>query len=663
MPGLFHGFNIGNPFQPRVNPYSHFSDNELIACFHENTFPESDKLRQDLLQEMCNRYCDARGVDNYPQVSIRYDMDDNNLGGYTYDAIELNGNYLDNPFETLDTIIHETNHHCQKEEKGYTPDEISVIRAEMTEAGYSQDNDSKAYYEAQGLELDSNNKAFEFVSSYHDEFKNEPRYQEYLNGREAYFNRQADKFINDRDNWNKQEKDHVTAAYQAGEISGYDYSTAISALDYETAGFRAEAIGNASLAQQLNHENETAEEQGTANTSENSPQPQSEDTVSPGNENNTPEREQETNDSQLTAATATGLSPLEQLNERVNNIMGDGNLSNEEKQALLTDVRNEANAHPEWFDNNEQETYDSPKVLTRDPQELHDTLSRGIDQILEAKEMDYQDKGYSPEEIQERLAQDRKDLEEEFLGEKYFPSENNNNENSYQKEAPDNEKQDASLNDQPAPEETNPQEENVSEAEGNPNQTQENGTEQADNVQEGAPSKEVQEDPNPAKTEEDRVDEVNQLDQNPNPNETQSNNEDLEILDLNPSKENTEEQNNEDLNALEQNPQPENGKEHTDEDLEVLELNPKQEENNNEQDELDASENKENANDESLDNNSNAPENKENDELSELDRGNEPTEENTATQDAPSQGNEQQSDSSATNTNTSEPSEENDMSE
>lgn len=70
-------------------------------------------------------------------------------------------------------------------------------------------------------------------------------------------------------------------------------------------------------------------------------------------------------------------------------------------------------------DNEYYEEDDSPKVLTRDEQELLESGYNNVEQQLDVLADDYRDKGLSETEIAERLADDRYRLEQDFLNDAF----------------------------------------------------------------------------------------------------------------------------------------------------------------------------------------------------------------------------------------------------
>lgn len=102
---------------------------------------------------------------------------------------------------------------------------------------------------------------------------------------------------------------------------------------------------------------------------------------------------------------------LEDINAKIDEI-SDGDLSNEHKIELLNQIKDELSSETAVGDSNG----DGPvKVLKRDEMDLLSSGNQNIDDILSVKADDYRDKGYSEEEISSILANDKIQLQEDFL--------------------------------------------------------------------------------------------------------------------------------------------------------------------------------------------------------------------------------------------------------
>ena len=117
------------------------------------------------------------------------------------------------------------------------------------------------------------------------------------------------------------------------------------------------------------------------------------------------------NDAVFTGDTAPAT--IEDLWKKVDEISNSG-LSNEHKLELLHDIQNDLSQG--MFGGDGDASDEGPvKVLKRDELDLLSSGSKNIDDILSVKEDDYRDKGYTDEEISTMLANDKIQLQEEFL--------------------------------------------------------------------------------------------------------------------------------------------------------------------------------------------------------------------------------------------------------
>lgn len=115
------------------------------------------------------------------------------------------------------------------------------------------------------------------------------------------------------------------------------------------------------------------------------------------------------------AAFAGDIAPatIEDLWQKVDEISNSG-LSNEHKLELLHDIQNDL-SQGMFVDEGDTSEEGPVKVLKRDELDLLSSGSKNIDDILSVKEDDYRDKGYTDEEISTMLANDKIQLQEEFL--------------------------------------------------------------------------------------------------------------------------------------------------------------------------------------------------------------------------------------------------------
>ena len=114
-----------------------------------------------------------------------------------------------------------------------------------------------------------------------------------------------------------------------------------------------------------------------------------------------------------TLADDTEPATIEDLWKKVDEISNSG-LSNEHKLELLHDIQNDLSSGM-FADDGDTSEEGPVKVLKHDELDLLSSGSKNIDDILSVKEDDYRDKGYTDEEISTMLANDKIQLQEEFL--------------------------------------------------------------------------------------------------------------------------------------------------------------------------------------------------------------------------------------------------------
>ena len=211
---------FSNSYSSQENEYSSLSDSELRSFFSSEKWPSDVNERRKILSEVSNRYCTSRGLDGSAKIMLTDSAD--YYGAYSKGRICLSTRYMDNPYQALDTVIHETNHFCQDKGIGYNDYEKVLLKAELSRTGYGKYEDDEDYYDVQDVEMDSNNAAFDYVTSFHEEFKNDPRYQEYLEDRYDHFNGIQSMIDEDKEYWQKEEADHILNAHENGEIDNVD---------------------------------------------------------------------------------------------------------------------------------------------------------------------------------------------------------------------------------------------------------------------------------------------------------------------------------------------------------------------------------------------------------------------------------------------------------
>jgi len=117
---------------------------------------EKAKILQSISDAMQNKIGNSSGV----KIDIRDDMNENNLGGYINNKINVNEKYADDYGETLDTIVHEGQHAVQdylrnndnlKTENKNIKTQLDIFNSNFSENMYGRGD----YYYDNPVEVDS----------------------------------------------------------------------------------------------------------------------------------------------------------------------------------------------------------------------------------------------------------------------------------------------------------------------------------------------------------------------------------------------------------------------------------------------------------------------------------------------------------------------------
>ena len=249
------------------NPsYWTYSNDELLNCFSNGWADLKNPQREALLQEVSARYASAHGV-SIPPVTLDETMPRNILGGYGSGKIDLNPAGLNNPYEALDTVIHETNHHIQAQNAashtGSTEDRLALFTCEGAAGGYGKgegSEDEETYYNLQALEADSNNAGFACLAENFDRFQSDPKYLEYLQGREEHFKTMKDDYEKNPAKWQGMEKAYIMNSGKGG-VDLDTRARAIAAVENGPDVMKQESFENAGEARQLRQKCETHQAQ------------------------------------------------------------------------------------------------------------------------------------------------------------------------------------------------------------------------------------------------------------------------------------------------------------------------------------------------------------------------------------------------------------------
>ncbi|MBE5997714.1 MAG: hypothetical protein E7240_10370 [Lachnospiraceae bacterium] len=259
---------------PKTSYYK-YSDDQLLEFFHsENWSGLTDDSRIELFQEMENR---SAAIDGRPPANIVSLNNDTCYGKYTPSndtiAIDVSDS---SSYEALDTFVHENNHARQNYRvfngPGYDDHTESMIQSEM-----SMDADGKMYNYAQGdnydiqcNELDSNNKAAQFMLEQKDRFGDDPAYREYIANRDTHYNTVLNELEADPAARAEFQRDQAYTSFVRGDIDGEQFETIENNLNtpgYEDATV-ADTYNTAEQIHELNmqyQEEESDEEEEDEN--------------------------------------------------------------------------------------------------------------------------------------------------------------------------------------------------------------------------------------------------------------------------------------------------------------------------------------------------------------------------------------------------------------
>ncbi len=184
------------PAYEGFRPYSDYSDDELLDQFHSDNWGKLDDVSREMIcQEVENRNAAANGRD--PAIVTFYDGPRSKYGSYNDigNLIQINREHFDNPYETLDSLIHEGRHGYQSEYAD-DPSKYDSFTGDLIQAGNARDENGKLYnydsgknYDMQCDEMDSNSTASEFLMGQADRYRDDPKYLEYLNDRVKHFDK------------------------------------------------------------------------------------------------------------------------------------------------------------------------------------------------------------------------------------------------------------------------------------------------------------------------------------------------------------------------------------------------------------------------------------------------------------------------------------------
>lgn len=212
--------------------YSHLSDDELLDSFKSDSWNNLDEEhRVAIVQEMEHRNAVVQGREPATVVS----MDDPRYyGQYNAPKNQLSIDVTNvSSYETLDTYVHETNHAYQEfaiknGSEQYDEHTLNMMKAEM-----ARDERGNLYnyataspeYDIQCDELDSNNKAAEYLVAEKDRYGEDPEYRVYIKERAEHFEQINSSLENDVDKRASLQMNQAEIAWIRGDLSDDEYET------------------------------------------------------------------------------------------------------------------------------------------------------------------------------------------------------------------------------------------------------------------------------------------------------------------------------------------------------------------------------------------------------------------------------------------------------
>lgn len=216
--------------------YSEKTQDELLNTFKSDEWCQlSEENRVAVIQEIENRNALEQGREPATIVSMSSEGVYGSYNG-TSNCIQINVSDFSS-YETLDTYVHESNHayqaYCIENGIGYDDNVRSMMQAEMArdEKGNLYNYaDTSPLYDMQCDELDSNNKAANFLLAERDRYQGDSEYCAYIQERAEHF-----EMVNSSLQENVQLRDamqhnQVYNAYARGDISEEQYADLNTAI-------------------------------------------------------------------------------------------------------------------------------------------------------------------------------------------------------------------------------------------------------------------------------------------------------------------------------------------------------------------------------------------------------------------------------------------------
>lgn len=197
--GIFFNKPIVNDHRSQIN-YSKMTNEQLLDQFKNENWKNipTNKQKIDLLQEVENRHAKMYG--RMP-ARVQETLDPSLLGSYNYGYHTISIRLDNNPYENLDSIIHEGQHanqtYASTTKMGMNNMDKTMIDLEKLPSTdhskshyvYYQEANNQDLYNIYSSELNTNNTALSFLMNQESRYGKDPLYQEYITERNEHYNR------------------------------------------------------------------------------------------------------------------------------------------------------------------------------------------------------------------------------------------------------------------------------------------------------------------------------------------------------------------------------------------------------------------------------------------------------------------------------------------
>lgn len=211
--------------------YSRYSQNQLLDQFKTTNWSAmNESQRVGAIQELENRSAAQQGREPAEVVSASRVT---SYGSYNSMSNQMNINVNNfSSYETLDTFVHESNHayqsYCINNGIGYdeyTRNMMGVESARDENGNLYNYARTSPQYDIQCNELDSNNKAADFLISEKDRYKDDQEYKDYIAERDDHFKYVNTALDNNPGMRTSMQNDQAYTSYERGDISEEQYNS------------------------------------------------------------------------------------------------------------------------------------------------------------------------------------------------------------------------------------------------------------------------------------------------------------------------------------------------------------------------------------------------------------------------------------------------------